>query len=291
MKLLLLCKVIRKVINKKGDNMKKARDVFSKVVKLISDDNMQILPGELAFFIILSFFSIIPLIGLITSSFISIDVIKDLENSLPAGVYQILVSLLDVKSSGSIIIFVIVALYFSSDGANALIITSNVIYKIPNDHFLKRKVKAIVMTILLIFLIIFVVVIPAFGDIIINLIKDNYPGSLINHIGILYNYLKIPLSFILIFLIIKILYTIAPDKKIPSFYNNYGTLFTTISWIIVTRIYSWYLSLYNTYSLFYGSFANVVILFFWMYILSFVLTLGMAINNAYYERCQSLSTK
>ena len=283
------CKVTKKVINRKGETMKKARGIFSKVVKLISDDNMQILPGQLAFFIILSFFSIIPLIGLITSSFISIDLIKGLENSLPAGVYQILVALLDVKSSGSIIIFVAVALYFSSDGANALIITSNVIYKIPNNHFLKRKIKAMVMTILLIFLIIFVVVIPAFGDIIINLIKNNTSGILINHIDNIYNYLKIPLSFILIFLIIKILYTIAPDKKIPSFYNNYGTLFTTISWIVVTRIYSWYLSLYNTYNLFYGSFANVVILFFWMYILSFVLTLGMAINSAYYERCQTMS--
>ena len=208
--------------------MKKARGIFSKVVKLISDDNMQILPGQLAFFIILSFFSIIPLIGLITSSFISIDLIKGLENSLPDGVYQILVALLDVKSYGSIIIFVAVALYFSSDGANALIITSNVIYKIPNNHFLKRKIKAMVMTILLIFLIIFVVVIPAFGDIIINLIKNNTSGILINHIDNIYNYLKIPLSFILIFLIIKILYTIAPDKKIPSFYNNYGTL---ILWI------------------------------------------------------------
>ncbi len=268
--------------------MKKARGIFSNVVKLISDDNMQILPGQLAFFIILSFFSIIPLIGLITSSFISIDLIKELETSLPSGVYQILEALLDVKSTGSIIIFVVVALYFSSDGANALIITSNVVYKIPNDQFLKRKIKSIVMTILLIILVIFVVAIPAFGDLIINLIKENYPGNLINHIGVIYNFLKIPLSFVLIFLIIKILYTIAPDKKIPSKYNNYGTLFTTISWIIVTRIYSWYLSVNNTYNLFYGSFANVVILFFWMYILSFILTLGIAINSAYYYKCQKV---
>ena len=125
MKQLLQCKVIKKAINRKGEIMKKkARGIVSNVVKLISDENMQILPGQLAFFIILSFFSIIPLIGLITSSFISIDLIKDLENSLPSGVYQILEALLDVKSYGSIIIFVVVALYFSSDGANALIITS-----------------------------------------------------------------------------------------------------------------------------------------------------------------------
>ena len=181
------------------------------------------------------------------------------------------------------------ALYFSSDGANALIITSNVIYKIPNNQFIKRTIKALLMTIVLIILIIFVVIIPAFGDLIIDLLKNNYPGIIMDNIGTLYNYLKIPLSFVLIFFMIKIVYTIAPDKRIPSFYNNYGTLFTTISWIIVTRIYSWYLSVYNTYDTFYGSFANVVILLFWMYILCFILTLGMAINNAYYNKCKRLS--
>ena len=271
--------------------MKKARKIYHYVVKLISDDNMQILPGQLAFFMILSFFAIIPLIGLITSTFISTELIKSVESNLPNAVYQILEALLDVKSTGSIILFVVISLYFASDGANALIITSNVIYKIPNNHFIKRKIKAIIMTIVLILLIVFVVIIPAFGDIIINLIKENYPGKIIDHIGTIYYYLKIPLSFILIFLMIKILYTIAPDKRIPSYYNNYVTLFTTISWIIVTRIYSWYLSVYNTYNLFYGSFANVVILFFWMYLLSFILTLGMAINSAYYNRCKILSNK
>lgn len=271
--------------------MKKVRKFWSTAVKYINDDQMQILPGELAFFMILSFFSIIPLIGIITSSFVSIDSINRIQNDIPNAIYQILISLIDIKSSGNILIFIIVALYFSSDAASALIITSNYIYKIPNSSFFKRKIKAVVMTILLIILIVFLTIGMAFGDTIINFIRENYSSDFIEYLKVIYNYLKIPISFVLIFIIVKTLYTIAPDERISSTYNNYGTLFTTICWIITTRLYSWYLSVNNTYNIFYGSFANIMILFFWIYFLSFILTIGMAINYADYNNRQNLSTK
>ena len=172
-----------------------------------------------------------------------------------------------------------------------MIITSNVIYKIKNKNLIRQKVKAIFMTVVLIILILFIVIVPAFGELIINTIAKNYPGKIIETIGIGYNYLEYPLSFVLIFLCIKILYTIAPDAKIPSHYNNYGTLFTTILWIVITRVYAIYLNNFNTYNLFYGSLANVVIMLFWIYLLAYVFTMGMAINSDRYFESQKVSSK
>ena len=78
----------------------------------------------------------------------------------------------------------------------------------------------------------------------------------------------------------------APNASIPSVYNNYGTLFTTIAWIIITKLYSLYLNNFNVYDIFYGSFGNVVIMLFWIYLLAYVFTIGMAINAEYYFKSQ-----
>ena len=267
--------------------MKKARKVLTRIWKIFKLEEMRILPGQLAFFMVLSVFALFPIFGLLGSSFISNELINSMDHSLPAAVSSILKSLMEVESSGlSITIFLIFSIYIASNGCEALIITSNVIYKIRNEVSIKQTIKAIFMTIILISLILFVVLVPAFGELIINAISKDTPGKVIDTIHVVYDVLKYPISFLLIFIDLKILYTLAPNAKIPSTYNNYGTLFTTVMWIIITRVYSLYLNHFNTYDIFYGSFGNVVIMLFWVYLLAYVFTMGMAINAEYYFKSQ-----
>ena len=267
--------------------MKKARRVLGRIWKIFKLEEMRILPGQLAFFMVLSVFALFPIFGLIGSSFISNELINSMDHSLPAAVSSILKSLMEVESSGlSITIFLIFSIYIASTGCEAIIITSNVIYKIKNTMSIKQSIKAIFMTIILISLILFVVLVPAFGELIINAISKDTPGKVIDTIHLIYDILKYPISFLLIFIDLKILYTLAPNTKISSVYNNYGTLFTTVMWIIITRVYSIYLNHFNTYDIFYGSFGNVVIMLFWVYLLAYVFTMGMAINAEYYFKSQ-----
>ena len=267
--------------------MKKAKKMFNRLFKIIKLEEMRILPGQLAFFIVLSIFAIFPLIGLIGSSFITDGLINSIEESLPTAVSAILKSLMDTKASSiNIIVFVVCSIYLASNGCGAMIITSNVIYKIKSDNIIKQKIKAILMTLILITLIVFIVLVPAFGDLILNNIQKHYPGRLIESIIAGFQWLKYPISLILIFFDVKILYTLAPDKRIPSHYNNIGSLFTTIAWILITRIYAIYLNNINTYNIFYGSLANVVIILFWIYLLAYAFTLGMALNSERYLESQ-----
>ena len=262
--------------------MKKARKVISRFWKIFKLEEMRILPGQLAFFMVLSVFALFPIFGLLGSSFISNELINSMDHSLPAAVSSILKALMEVESSGlSIFIFLAFSIYIASTGCEAIIITSNVIYKIKNDMSIKQTIKAII-ELLSPFKKEFVVLVPAFGELIINAISKDSPGRVIDTIHLIYDILKYPLSFVLIFLDLKILYTMAPNASIPSVYNNYGTLFTTVMWIIITKVYSVYLNHFNTYDIFYGSFGNVVIMLFWVYLLAYVFTMGMAINAQYY---------
>ena len=74
-------------------------------------------------------------------------------------------------------------------------------------------------------------------------------------------------------------YNIAPDKKGNTRVINYGVWFTSICWIIGTKIFSLYVSNYASYTVLYGGIANIVVLMIWIYFLSCIFTIGIALNS------------
>ena len=69
------------------------------------------------------------------------------------------------------------------------------------------------------------------------------------------------------------------NKNVKSKDTSYGAVFTTISWIVITYIYSFYVNNLAHYSTFYGGLANIVILMIWIYFLAYFFTVGMALNS------------
>ena len=266
--------------------MNKIKNYFKRLYDIIMKPEMKVLPGELAFFLFLSLVPIITLvvyIGMILS--IGTDsVAVFISKVFPADVSNLLVPYVsDVGVDFSTVIFMISGFLMASNGAGSLIITSNALYKIDHKNFFIRLLKGLFMTILLVILFIFIIVVLAFGDKIINLIIGI---PIFQNAGyeilVVYAILKWPIGLIFIFLIVKLLYTIAPDKKIPTKYMNRGAIFTTIMWVLVTIVYTFYINNYANYNLFYGSLSNIVVIMLWVYILSFILVIGMAINNEHY---------
>ena len=84
-------------------------------------------------------------------------------------------------------------------------------------------------------------------------------------------------------MLIKILYILAPDKRIERNNVVYGSLFTSASWIIITQLYSWYIENFSNYVTFYGSISNILILMMWLYFICYIFVLGMALNVTKYE--------
>ena len=68
-----------------------------------------------------------------------------------------------------------------------------------------------------------------------------------------------------------------------SKHTNKGAIFTTISWIVVIQIYSYWVTHFSNYDIFYGSLSNIVILMLMTYIISYILVIGIAINVKSYE--------
>lgn len=255
---------------------------------------MLVLPGQLAFFFILSIVPTITLIGYVAGLLnLSTDVIYNfLAKAFSSNVAKVLI-VHPYKSLGAgYIITMLFGFYFASNGAASIIVTSNSIYGVENKPFIKRRIKALLMTFVIILLFIFMIIVPVLGNKITEMIAYvNMKQSVTTKILQVFNFLKGPITWFIMFIFIKLIYTMAPDKKTESRHTNKGAIFTTFGWVLSTNIYSYYITHFAKYDVFYGGLANLVVLMLWFFLLAYILTIGIALNQKVEEEELEKTTK
>ncbi len=268
------------------------KEFWRDFLKVLRRPDMILLPGNLSFFFVLA---IIPTFSLISYGAsllnLSVDFLYNfLATSFSKDIADIILGVNIGLSVGvDFFLTLLVGLYIASNSADSIITTSNTIYGIENNSWLKRRVKAFFLSFLIVVLLIFMLIVPVFGNTIINLFEEvNLNSTITNQIIAILNLLKGPISWLIIFIIIKVIYAYAPDKKRKNRVLNYGALFTTIGFIIGTKIYSMYVTHYASYTALYGSLASIVVLMIWIYFLSYIFTIGIALN---YEKDESNMSK
>ena len=266
---------------------KRVTTLIQRLKKNIQLPEMKILPGQLAFFFILTLIPIIALVLVIASDLhISTDFLNMLaETQFPDAIVAIVKAVSNSNGAhANFIIFFVSALILASNGTHSMIIASNQIYKIKNKGAIYDRVKAIFMLVVLIFLLIFIMIVPVFGNFIVKTISVSVNNSTFsNYLYTIYQILNLPISWFFIFFSIKLLYTMAPDNRIPSKNVTYGALFTSISWVVFTKLYSLYINIFGNYTTLYGSISSLIVLMWWIYFLSFLFVMGMALNVSKYE--------
>lgn len=258
-----------------------------KLKEIIFDPTVRILPGQIAFFLILSIFPLLMLIGYIGSFFdISISsLVNFVDDALPKEVANVIADVISGKSFDSTVgISMITAFIMASNGAHAITLASNALYGFPPDDFLKRRIKALLLIVILVLLFMFFIIFLAYGNLIAKTILDffnlsGFAKSLFSVFAIV----KWPIAMIIVYVSVKLIYTIAPDWHILSKNTTKGALFTTFGWTISTAIFSYYISHFANYDIFYGSLSNIIIMMIWVYVLSYILVVGIAINVKHYR--------
>ena len=111
--------------------MKRVKGYIKNLYDIIMTPSMSYLPGNLAFFLVLSIFPILTLIGVIASRFsINIEaIINMISTTLPNNVAVILADFIQGKGFDSHIgIFMVIGFFLASNGADAIILASNNLY-------------------------------------------------------------------------------------------------------------------------------------------------------------------
>lgn len=264
--------------------MIKIKNVVKQIFKIIKKPVMLMLPGEVAFSLFLSIFPIITLVGFVASTLgVSIaNLFEWFGTVLPKQIADMLL-IQGNASSLNVVIFTIIGFFVASNGPQSILVASNVLYEEPQDNGIKRRVKAIIMTILLVFMLIMIAVILAFGNQILNFLL-NFEGIKIVTTTIynVFKVLKWPVMALFIFFIIKMIYTMLTPPHVSSKSTNLGAIFTTLGWMITTAIFSYYVVNIADYGIFYGSLSSIIIFIMWIYLLSYILVIGIGINSAIY---------
>lgn len=259
------------------------KEKLNYIINLLYSKELGILPAGLAYSFVLALIPIISLIFyLVTTINVSADFIMNfINNTFPEGVTSLIQPVFIENLSVSSLVTLILGLVVTVNGFSAMIIASNTIYEIDNAPVIKRLFKSLILSIILIILITFMVFVPLLGNSIIKLLS--LLGTFISDneylVNVLYFILRVPVALLVVFVLVKLIYIIAPDQHIPSKSTTPGALFTTISWVILTVGFSYYINNIARYDRVYGNLANVVIIMLWFYFLAYILVLGMIINK------------
>jgi len=261
---------------------RKRKNFFKTFWEAFWRSEMLILPGQIAFFLFLSLVPTITLIGYACSYFnISNDLIYTLLSNVFSNEVSSLITPVITSTDITPAFFITlgVGYFIASNGMASIIVASNTIYGIQDSGFFRRRLKAMLIELIIVILMLFVLVVPLLSQSIINIIKEI---DVSQHVALVtekvFTLLNGPISWVIIFLFIKLIYTLAPDRKVNTHSINTGAIFTTICWIGTTALYAYYINHFANYSLFYGALANIVVLMLWIYFLSYFFVIGMAMN-------------
>ena len=274
--------MINRIVNLLSKIFKKPKkyfkDFFGKVWEILFKPETLILPGQLAFFVILSFIPLLSIVSWIGGLLgVTVESVAGILGQIFTSVNfdWIVPNLQTTEISLKYIIILGVMFYIAAGGANSIIIASNQIYGIKQSNYIKRRIKAMWMTLMLCMLYIFVLLVPLLGNKIIS--SFNYFDLKIIIDPIL-AIVRGPISWLIVYFFVKSIYVMAPDKDVDYKGFNLGAMFTTVFWVILTYIYSAWINNFASYATYYGSLSNIAILMLWLYWLCFVFVIGLCLN-------------
>ena len=260
---------------------------IKKVLKILSLNELRILPSYLSYNFVLAIIPTFTIILLIASFFsISIDSIINLINdTIPNYIGNVIISIVSSKNyTLPVGLLALFTLYVSSRGMYAIVEASNTLYKVSVRSITKDRLKSVLILLLLIISILILILIPVVGSKLLDFLgKYNIVTS---HITNLYHVIKWPITFWVIFINVILIYMISPSVKLKVKDVMVGAFITTILWIIFTVIFSYYLTYFTKYDVLYGGLSGVTVLLIWIYFLSYILILGIVINTRKYNKIE-----
>lgn len=141
--------------------------------------------------------------------------------------------------------------------------------------FFNERVKSFPMAVLIIIMIAAALLAYVYGWWALTKLIDN--EKIISMLSLL----KGPVLFVFFFIIVSFVYVALPRIRVPYIALIPGALFSTIGMVVVTAMYSSYVGRTMSYDILYGSFANIVALLLWFFLISWVLCVGMVFNRSW----------
>jgi membrane protein len=256
---------------------------IKQLIERITRDDVPGLAAQLSYFFLLSLFPfmifLITLVGYLP--FDEINVMNFVATYAPEEIVTMLNDnlgqIMNNRNGGLLSIGIIGTLWSASNGINALVRSFNKAYNIEEERsFIVMRGISIILTIAMLLVIVVAFLFPIFGKM-IGVYLFSFFGLSEGFLD-MWNTLRWIISSIIFFIVLTMLYRMAPSKRVYFKHVYIGAIFATICWQLTSLAFSYYVTSMGNYSATYGSLGGVIILMIWFYLSGMIIIVGGEIN-------------
>jgi membrane protein len=190
------------------------------------------------------------------------------------------VNLVSERNGGLLTFGIIGTIWSASNGMNAFMKAMNIAFDVEETRsFVKARLVSIMLTIGLIIAFVVALLLPVFGEVLIETIQSII--YIPSQFEIMFRIVRWIIAFVVMVAVLAALYRIAPNKHYPFKHVIPGAIFATVVWQLISLGFSFYVSNFGNYSATYGSLGGVIILMLWLFLTGLALVLGGEINAIY----------
>ena len=260
------------------------------IVKLYFGKHVSRSAAHLAYFLTLTFFPILICISAFMGK-INLrlaDLLAELEDLLPAGVYSIFQDYLGyLDSNFSLPMFitgVFLTILFASAAIRGLNTFGRELYGQPRSWRPRQFLYSLLFALLLLVTIYLSMAVMLTGNWFFHILGDLLGlTDLAQRFGV-WQWLKYVILLAIVFLFILLLYRFTAPRRTPLPPVIPGALLASVALVIASLIFAAIVSRSARYSLVYGSLASVIIMLVWLYLCGNILILGNVVNYVIFTR-------
>ncbi|MDT6980248.1 YihY/virulence factor BrkB family protein [Levilactobacillus zymae] len=242
----------------------------------------------LAYYLLLSLFpallvlaSLLPYLHIDTQT-----VLNGIEPIVPESIYDmlgpIIHSFLNRRSGGVLSIGVVVALWSSSRAVAAFQRTVNRAYGVAeHQNALVNRVGAFFWMVVLIALMFGLMLVFSFSQIILEQLTPllHLPTQILTYV----NAVRWPVTFVVTFFILLILFFFVPNARLKWRFVWPGALIAAMGWLLLSQAFSLYLKYFMHNIDSYKTIGTFIVLMFWLDFTGMILMFGAVVNASIQE--------
>lgn len=253
------------------------------VLKHMAEADIFATAAQIAYFLLLSLFPL--LLFLITLlGYLPIDTKLFAEFLSGYAPHEVTLYIQDnlaqiaATKNGRLLSLGIIGTFWSaSNGINALMKAMNRAYGIRESRtYLVSRLLSLGLTAAMLGLILIALLLPIFGKMLGMYIFSFF--GLSEDFLVIWNMLRWVLSSLIFFLILSVLYKLAPNRFVRLKDTVWGAALATLAWQTVSLGFSFYVTEIAHYSVTYGGLGAVIMLLVWFYISGIIILAGGTFN-------------
>lgn len=186
--------------------------------------------------------------------------------------------IVNIQNGSLLSIGFLLSLFFATNGIHNLMMAFNKSSLIIETRtFLKRRLVALVLTMVLVLSMIVCIAAMTLGEIAINYLKEGiaYKGNLTIYA---IQFTRWALLGALYFVNVSILYRYGPAHAKKWKFFSSGSWLATILAFITLWGFSFYINNFGTYNKIYGSIGTLMVIMIWLYLNSLIILVGFELN-------------